>query len=72
MDTYIAELINSSGHYQLYVLSKIILRNCENIVFSPSLVNGWPDSKKSTILQYVAETCDTDKIGHEDKDLYLF
>ena len=72
MDTYIAEFLNSSGYHQLYVLSKIVLRNCENIVFSPSLINSWSDSKKSTILQYVAETCDTDKANYENKDLYLF
>lgn len=72
MDTYIAEFLNASGGYQLYILSKIILRNCENIVFSPSLISGWSKSKTSTVLQYVAETCDTDKTGYENKDLYLF
>ncbi len=72
MDTYLEEFFNSSDYYQLYILSKIILRNCENIAFSPRLVEGWSEDKKAVILQYVAETGNTDKVGYEHKDLYLF
>ncbi len=72
LDAYLGEFLESSGYYQLYALSKIILRNCENIAFSPYLVDSWSDDKKAVILQYVSETGDTDKVGYEHKDLYLF
>lgn len=72
MEAYLQEFFNSTGYHQLYVLSKIILRNCENIAFAPDLVESWPERKKAAILQYFEETGTTDKVGYENKELFLF
>lgn len=56
MNNYISDIINSSGDYQKYLLSKVVLRNCENIVFSPTSIEKWTDKKKEDIIGYFTET----------------
>lgn len=72
MDIYLNQLFTASEKEQLYLLSKIVLKNCYNIAFSPDLVESWTDHKKQTILQYSLETEKTDKIGYDNIDLCLF
>ena len=42
---YADEIINASGEYQIYLLSKTILRYCENFVISPDHFNLFSEQK---------------------------
>ena len=72
MMNYISELLSANGCYKKYLLSKLILRNCENIVFSPKYINSFSAIKKSTILDFFTETMFTDKQDYDNENLYLF
>jgi len=72
MKNYIRDTMNASGVYQKYLLSKIVLRNCENIVIAPIYFDSWTKSKKETVLKYFKETCFSDKIGFESEEIFLF
>ena len=69
---YIRDIMTASGVYQKYLISKTILRNCENVVISPGYLETWSSDKKETILRYVKETCFSDKVGYENQNIYLF
>lgn len=69
---YIRDIMTASGVYQKYLISKAVLRNCENVVIAPVYLNTWTDKKKETILQYVKDTCFSDKVEYENQDIYLF
>lgn len=72
MKKYIRDVIAAAGVYQKYLLSKIVLRNCENIVIAPSYLDTWNEKKKESILRYVKETCFSDKVDYESENIYLF
>lgn len=69
---YIRDIMTASGVYQKYLISKAVLRNCENVVVAPDYLDTWTDKKKETILQYVKDTCFSDKAEYENQDIYLF
>lgn len=72
MDRYLNQLLTASNKQQLYLLSKLILKNCNNIIFSPKLIESWSSDKKRVILQYSYETQQTDKTGYDNDNLCLF
>jgi len=72
MKKYIRDALTATGVYQKYLFSKIVLRNCENVVIAPSYLNKWSDNKKETVLKYVKETCFSGKVDYESEDIYLF
>lgn len=72
LNNYIDEIFLSNEAYQKYLISKLVLRNCENTVLSPKYFNQWSDEKKQSILKYFQDTTHSDLVGYEDKNLYLF
>ena len=72
LNHYIEEVFSATGEYQKYLISKIVLRNCENTVFSPNYFAQWSEEKKETILEYFKNTYNSDLIGYENPNLYLF
>lgn len=50
------EIINSHDEYQLYLLSKTILRNCENFVISPIHFKNFSEHKKQIIIDFYYQT----------------
>ncbi len=72
LDNYVEEIFRSNESYQKYLISKLILRNCENTVIAPKYFEQWSDEKKDTIIYYFNKTMNSDLIGYENTDLYLF
>jgi hypothetical protein len=70
-------------HYQKYLISKFMLRNCGNFVLNPSYFNEMSQKQKKAILKYWEETHQysyspensakiTEVLNTEDQNLYLF
>lgn len=72
MNTYTDPIFQASDYYQKYLISKLVLRNCENIVFSPDFFSKWSMEKKENILAFFKMTMFGDYDNFEHKDLYIF
>ena len=72
LNNYIEEVFRTDGAYQKYLISKIILRNCENTVFSSNYFAQWSEEKKNDILEYFKNTINSDLAEYENPNLYLF
>lgn len=72
LDKYVDEIFEATDYYQKYLISKLVLRNCENTVFSPRYFNGWSQPKKDAILDYFHDTMYGDLADYENTELYLF
>ncbi len=72
LENYVGEIFSANEEYQKYLISKLVLRNCENTVFSPAYFNEWSNKKKDIIIKYFMDTYYSDLIGFENKELYLF
>ncbi len=70
--TSLAAVLNSDGACQRYLLSKLILNNCENFVISPTYYDRWNPEKRAHIVEYFTNTLFTGNLEAENKDLYLF
>ncbi|MEG4586211.1 hypothetical protein QUA54_13485 [Microcoleus sp. MOSTC5] len=69
---YANEIINASVEDQLYLLSKTILRYCENFVISPQHFNLFSQEKIDTIKNFYLATLTLIDLDHNDKNLMLF
>lgn len=69
---YANEIINASGEYQLYLLSKTILRYCENFVISPEHFKGFSQQKIDAIKNFYLATVTQIDLDHDDQNLMLF
>jgi hypothetical protein len=65
-------ILTSEGEYQKYLLSKLVLNNCENFVVSPSYYDQWSSEKRKAVTDYFVETLFTGKLEVENPNLYLF
>ena len=72
LDKYIDEIFEATDYYQKYLISKLVLRNCENTVFAPRYFKQWTQSKKDTILKFFHDTLYGDHADYENADLYIF
>ncbi len=62
----------SDGLYQKYLLSKLILNNCENFVVAPAYYDSWSPEKREAITDYFIQTLYEGNLEAENKHLYLF
>ncbi len=65
-------ILTSGGSYQKYLLSKLILNNCENFVVSPGYFDKWSSEKTKAVTDYFVKTLFEGGLDIENKDLYLF
>lgn len=65
-------ILTSDGYYQKYLLSKLILNNCENFVVSPAYYANWSAEKREAVTDYFTQTLFTGNIKIENEHLYLF
>jgi hypothetical protein len=65
-------LLASEGEYQKYLLSKLILNNCENFVVSPAYYDRWNTEKRKAITEYFVGTLFKGKLEVENENFYLF
>lgn len=69
---YLHRILNSSGHFQKYLLSKLILQSCDNFVMVPSYYDSLPPANKDSLHQFYVNTLFANLEDHEDERLYLF
>jgi hypothetical protein len=69
---YLDRILNSDGHYQKYLLSKLILQCCDNFVIDPQYYDQLPQESKNALVQFYVDTLETNAEEHEDLRLYLF
>lgn len=69
---FLDRLLTSDGHCQKYLISRLILNNCENFVVSPSTYDRWSHEKKTAITDYFVKTIFEGKLEEENEYLYLF
>jgi hypothetical protein len=68
----LSPILTSAGFYQKYLLSKLILNNCENFVIAPAHFDSWSKEKQEAITNYFCRTLFQGNLDIEDKHLYLF
>ncbi|MBL9162291.1 MAG: hypothetical protein JNL18_06145 [Planctomycetaceae bacterium] len=69
---HLDRLFAAQGHYQKYLLSKLILQSCDNFVLSPSHFEHMPAENRNLIAGYFAKTIQYNDEGFDDARLYLF
>jgi hypothetical protein len=71
--SYANEIINATNKdYQLYLLSKIILRYCENFVISPEHFESFSSQKVDAIKKFYLETTKQSDYDEDNENLMLF
>lgn len=65
-------ILTSDGFYQKYLLSKLILNNCENFVVSPAYYDRWSSEKRKSVTDYFTQTLIKGNLEIENEHLYLF
>lgn len=62
----------ASGYYRQYLLSKLILAKCENLVIAPKLFNAFSNEQSEAIRAYYESSTYDDSYERDDARLYLF
>ena len=62
---YIQQILNASGFYQKYLISKLILQHTENFVLSPIFHNQMPADQRQAIRNFFCATLYENQ--HDDK-----
>ena len=68
---FLRPVLEAQGDYQKYLLSKLILMHCENVVISPAKYDRWADDKKEAITAFFMQTLYYN-VEVEDQRLFLF
>ena len=68
---YIRDILATSGEYQKYLISRLLLLHAENFVVAPEHFDTWSEEKRATIRDF---SFDTIRYGSakQSEDLYLF
>lgn len=69
---FLRRLFDSSPDRQKYLLSKIVLHCCDNIVISPDLYDHLPDDTKEAMISFYTKTFIENAWESEDFRLFLF
>ena len=68
----IDRIMSSTGYYQKYLISKLILANCDNFVLSPDYFDALTEDRKEAIRLLCARMDIFNSDDYEDENLYLF
>jgi len=69
---FLRPILTSEKYYQKYLLSKLVLNNCENFVVSPASYDDWPQEKRNAIRDYFVSTLLHGSLEAENEHFYLF
>jgi hypothetical protein len=69
---HLLEILQGDDYYRLYLISKLVLRNCENFVISSKHFETISHESREAILDYCKKTLNEDLLDYEDKRLFLF
>ena len=64
--------LSSSGYQQLYEISRVVLKHCENFVVSPEYFDHWTPKKRQVIQEYFLATFLPSSSDRESAELFLF
>lgn len=70
--TFLSRMLQSDQFLFRYLLSKLILQNCDNFVVAPDYWFSLTAEQRSAIESYFFETVVNYELKREDKHLYLF
>jgi hypothetical protein len=70
--SHLHELSQTEGEYRKYMLSKLILRYCENFVLAPSFYESLSEQRIESIKNYYFANVSVGVVDYEDKNLFLF
>ncbi|MFC6647051.1 hypothetical protein ACFQBQ_16010 [Granulicella cerasi] len=68
---YLREVVSASGDYQKYLLSRLVIKHCENFVVAPAIFDTWSQDKAKDICEFFRDTLRFDK-AVDNSNLYLF
>ena len=68
----LSAVLHSHGTSQRYEVSRRLLNHSQNFVLAPDYFASWPDSKRTTVLDYFRRTAIHNDLAYENQDLYLF
>ncbi|MBW1849662.1 MAG: hypothetical protein JRJ27_21650 [Deltaproteobacteria bacterium] len=69
---HLDRILNAEKYYKLYLVSKLILMHCENVVMSPAFYQKLSESKIELLKSFFMKNLSVDKADIENVDLYLF
>jgi hypothetical protein len=69
---HLSEVLRANGYHRLYLISKFVLRNCENFVIAPKYFETISDESRDAMLDYFQRTYYKDLLDYEDNRLFLF
>ena len=67
----LSQIFDSDGYLLKYLLSKLVLARCENMVISPHTFELWTEDQVVAMKHYFSKTT-SDYFDVEDRRLYLF
>ena len=70
--SYLQRLLAAEPYLQKYLLSKLILQSCDNIVIHPRYYESMTKERRRAISDFFARTLFDNEEAHEDQRLYLF
>lgn len=70
--TYLGHILASDGHFQKYLLSKLILQSCDNFAIAPKYYDTLSPDRKAALCQFFVDTILENDKDNEDERLYLF
>lgn len=69
---YLQRILDATGTFQQYLVSKLVLQHCENFAIAPSYFEQMSEAKKAAILDFFRRTLAKNEHDYENKDLFLF
>lgn len=72
VSVYLDRILASDGHFQKYLLSKLILQSCDNFAIAPKYYETLSQDHKDALCQFYVDTTQENAEDHEDERLYLF
>jgi hypothetical protein len=70
--SFLSGILTAQGYRQKHLLSRLILKNCENFVLSPAYYDKWSAEKKDAVIEYFVQTLYNGNLQVENENLYLF
>ena len=69
---YLHRVLTATESYQKYLLSKLVLQNCDNIVIAPPYFERLSEVRKNKMREFFENTIVQNGSDYEDENLYLF
>jgi hypothetical protein len=69
---WLSRVLTAHGDYQKYLISKIVLQHCDNLVISPVFFNRLSEATRNRIVGFFQSTVLQNRSDHEDQNLFLF